>query len=246
MAETNSVLEAQALSRYFGRRQAVKPVTFAMGRGQSLALFGPNGAGKTTLLRLLAGLLRPTSGHAAVAGVDIRSDGALRGQIGLISHQSMLYPALTALENVEFAARLHGVSEPRQASLRSLDTMGIANRATSPVRTLSRGMQQRVSIARAIVHGPSVLLLDEPYTGLDASGAATLSDMLHDLRAGGATMVLVTHNVAEGLAVASHVAVMLDGTLGQLRSTAGVDAASFADEYRAMSAASSGRSRAVA
>src|SRR5438067_4717 len=167
MAETDLVLEARGLSRDFGRRHAVRDLTFGLARGESLALFGPNGAGKTTLLRLLAGLLRPTSGHAVVGGHDIRTDTGLRGRVGLISHQSMLYPALTALENVEFAARLHGVAEARAVSMRALEAMAIASRAMSQVRTLSRGMQQRVSIARAIVHGPVVLLLDEPYTGLD-------------------------------------------------------------------------------
>jgi heme exporter protein A len=240
MAETDLVLEARGLSRDFGRRHAVRDLTFGLARGESLALFGPNGAGKTTLLRLLAGLLRPTAGHAAISGSDIRSDAGLRGRIGLISHQSMLYPPLTSLENVEFSARLHGVPDARAASMRALDAMAIAGRATSQVRTLSRGMQQRVSIARAIVHGPVVLLLDEPYTGLDASGAATLSEMLDGLRRSGATMVLVTHNVAEGLAVASHAAIMLDGRLARFGSTSGIDASTFAREYRAASTAAGG------
>jgi heme exporter protein A len=232
MAETDSVLAAQDLSRDFGRQHAVRSVTFALGRGESLALFGPNGAGKTTLLRLFAGLLRPTSGLAAVSGGDVHEDATLRGRIGLISHQTMLYPALTALENVEFAARLHGVAAPRTSAMRAMERLGIVSRAGSPVRTLSRGMQQRVSIARAIVHAPAVLLLDEPYTGLDAVGAATLSAMLHGLRAQGATLVLVTHNVAEGLAVASHAAIMMRGTLARFSASSGTDAATFARDYR--------------
>lgn len=226
------VLEAHHLSRTFGRQRAVQGLSFMLATGQSLALFGPNGAGKTTLLRLLAGLLRPTAGHASIGGTDIRTDSRIRGRVGLISHQSMLYPALTALENVEFAARLHGVADARGASMRALETLSVAGRAGSYVRTLSRGMQQRVSIARAIVHAPTVLLLDEPYTGLDASGAATLSEMLNGLRAGGATMVLVTHNVGEGLGVASHAAVMLGGKMVRFGSATGIDAADFAREYR--------------
>lgn len=240
MAETDSVLEANELSRTFGRLRAVQGLTFMLASGQSLALFGPNGAGKTTLLRLLAGLLKPTGGNASIAGRDIRTDSTTRGRIGLISHQSMLYPALTALENVEFAARLYGVANARDASRGALETLGVADRATSYVRTLSRGMQQRVSIARAIVHAPAVLLLDEPYTGLDASGATTLSEMLHGLRVGGATMVLVTHNVAEGLGVASHAAVMLNGRLVRFGSAVGIDAAEFTREYRALAVARDG------
>jgi heme exporter protein A len=236
MVETDSVLQATELSRAFGRQQAVRGLTFGLAQGEALALFGPNGAGKTTLLRLLAGLLRPSAGRATIDRVDVRSDAGVRGRVGLISHQSMLYPALTALENVEFAARLHGVDDARNASMRALETIGVANRARSFVRTLSRGMQQRVSIARAIVHAPRVLLLDEPYTGLDASGAASLSELLHGLRGRGATMVVVTHNVGEGLAVASHAGVMLNGRMARFGTATGVDPAGFAREYRDLSA----------
>jgi heme exporter protein A len=144
----------------------------------------------------------------------------------------MLYPALTSLENVEFSARLHGAPSPRDAAMRALETIGMADRAESYVKTLSRGMQQRVSIARAIVHEPKVLLLDEPYTGLDAGGAAALTGLLRDLRGRGATMVLVTHNIEEGLAIASHAAVMMRGELARFGSTGGMDAARFAAEYR--------------
>jgi heme exporter protein A len=232
-------LEATGLTRSFGRQRAVDGVSFALGAGESLALFGPNGAGKTTLLRLLAGLLRPSSGGVVVGGGDVRADAALRGRVGLISHQTMLYPALTALENVQFAARLHGVAAPGAAAMAALARMGIAERAQAMVKTLSRGMQQRVSIARSIVHAPAVLLLDEPYTGLDAAGAATLSRTLHELRLSGASMVLVTHNVGEGLAVATRAAVMLRGRFARETATDGVDAARFADEYRVLAGAES-------
>jgi heme exporter protein A len=227
-------LEATGLTRLFGRQPAVDDVSFALEAGESMALFGPNGAGKTTLLRLLAGLLRPTSGTAVVSGADARSDATVRGRVGLISHQTMLYPALTALENVEFAARLHGVASPASTALASLERMGIAERKGSMVKTLSRGLQQRVSIARAIVHSPRVLLLDEPYTGLDASGAAALSRMIRELRADGAAMLLVTHNVAEGLAVATRATVMLGGRFARTTAAAGVDPVRFAEEYRAL------------
>ena len=227
-------IEATGLTRLFGRQRAVDGVSFALEAGDSMALFGPNGAGKTTLLRLLAGLLRPTSGAAVITGADARSEATVRGRVGLISHQSMLYPALTALENVVFAARLHGVASPGAAALAALDRMGIAGRKDSMVKTLSRGMQQRVSIARAIVHQPSVLLLDEPYTGLDAGGAAALSRMIHELRGHGASVVLVTHNVAEGLAVASHATVMLAGRFERTRMAAGLDPVRFTEEYRAL------------
>ena len=232
-------LEATGLSRLFGRQRAVDDVSFALGSGESMALFGPNGAGKTTLLRMLAGLLRPSSGKAVIGGSDVRAETTVRGRVGLISHQTMLYPALTASENVEFAARLHGVASPANAARAALERMAIADRAGSLVKTLSRGMQQRVSIARAIVHAPAVLLLDEPYTGLDANGAAALSRMLHELRAGGATMVLVTHNVAEGLAVSTRATVMLRGGFVRSLATATLDAHGFAEEYRTLVGAES-------
>lgn len=232
--DMSPTLEAAGLTRAFGRRRAVQSVSFSLDAGNVLALFGPNGAGKTTLLRLLAGLLRPTAGRVAMSGEDIRGGSTARGRVGLISHQTMLYPALTSLENVEFAARLHGVPSPAGAAERALATMGIADRRDSLVKTLSRGMQQRVSIARAIVHEPGVVLLDEPYTGLDASGAAALSSLLGALRQRGSTMVLVTHNIEEGLAVSSHAGVMLRGELVKLIPSDAIDATEFGADYRRM------------
>src|SRR3954471_6852961 len=203
------IVEVSELSRAFGARRALAGVTFSLDAGECLALFGPNGAGKTTLLRVIAGLLKPSEGLVRVRGRALREDGETRSHVGLISHQSMLYGALTARENVEFAARLYGVPDPQGATTEALERMRILDRRNSPVRALSRGLQQRVSIARSIVHEPSVVLLDEPYTGLDAAGAAALTNMLRALRSSGATLVLVTHSVDEGLAVASHAAIML-------------------------------------
>lgn len=227
-----AVVEAEGLTRAFGGRRAVDGVDLHLDRGDCLALFGPNGAGKTTLLRLLAGLLKPTAGTARIAGQELRGDGAVRAQVGLISHQSMLYGPLTARENVEFAARLYGLADPRGAAERALAAMRILDRADAPVRALSRGMQQRVSIARATVHEPRVVLLDEPYTGLDAAGSAALTTMLERLRATGATLVLVTHNVGEGLALATHAAIMQAGRFLRYERCADVDPGAYVAGYR--------------
>jgi heme exporter protein A len=226
------VLQADGLTRAFGGRRAVHGVSLELDAGECLALFGPNGAGKTTLLRLLAGLLKPTAGNARINGQPLRGDAAARGQVGFISHQSMLYGPLTVRENVELAARLYGVREPAAAARQALAEMRVLDREQSPVRALSRGLQQRVSIARALVHRPRVLLLDEPYTGLDALGAATLTEMLARLRGDGATLVLVTHNIAEGLDVATQAAVMHRGRVVRRERREELDADRYADTYR--------------
>ena len=209
-------------------------VSLALAGGDCLALFGPNGAGKTTLLRMLAGLLSPSAGEARVGGQPIARDPEVRARVGLISHHAMLYAALTAQENVAFAARLYGLRDPEGAAREALARMRVLDRADTPVRRLSRGLQQRVSIARAMVHEPRVVLLDEPFTGLDEAGARALTDALTTLKAHGAALVLVTHNLTEGLALGTHVAVMQAGRLVLERPRAAVDDAAFAAEYRAL------------
>lgn len=235
MTDPVPVVQAAGLARQFGRRTAVDDVDLALNAGDCLALFGPNGAGKTTLLRLVAGLLKPTRGTVQVTGVDMRRDARARGAVGLISHQSMLYAPLTARENVEFAARLQGLPDPRAACRDALDAMRVLDRADVPVRTLSRGLQQRVSIARATVHAPRVVLLDEPYSGLDEAGAQALTTLLQLLLGRGATLIVVTHNVAEGLALATHAAIMTHGRFARFERRlvpSGFDAQRYAAEYR--------------
>ena len=226
------MISTSALGRRFGGRQAVRDVTLSLGAGDCLALFGPNGAGKTTLLRMLAGLLRPTEGQGEVAGVAIPGGATLRGAVGYISHASMLYGALSARENVELTAKLFGMRDPRAAAAQALARMEISERSDTPVRLLSRGMQQRVTIARATVHSPRVVLLDEPFTGLDDSGSAALGAHLAALRAGGTTMVLVTHQIPEGLALATHAAIMHAGRLVRIESGETIDPTSYLAIYR--------------
>ena len=213
-------VEAHDLVRSFGGRRAVNGVSFALAGGECLAVFGPNGAGKTTLLRILAGLLKPTSGTARIGGVDLPGGPEVRGVVGLISHASMLYGALTARENVELAAKLYGVVDARDAAMHSLERMRVADRAETPVRALSRGLQQRVSVARAMVHEPEVVLLDEPFTGLDAAGAH------------GAALILVTHNIEEGLSLATRAAIMYGGCFARVEEREGLDASAYAASYR--------------
>ena len=228
------VLLAEGLVRRYGNRNVVDGVSLALGAGECLALFGPNGAGKTTLLRMLGGLLKPAAGKAALHRHALPGDATVRRLVGVISHHTMLYAPLTALENVRFAAEAFGLADPERTSRTALERLRVADRADTPVRMLSRGLQQRVAIARALVHGPRLVLLDEPYTGLDETGARALTDALRALRSEGAAMVLVTHHIAEGLALATQAAVMLQGKfVATERATPqGFDVAGYAARYR--------------
>ena len=224
-------VEAAGLVRAFGARRAVDGLSFTLGAGDCLALFGPNGAGKTTALRMLAGLLSPTSGRAAIEGVALPKPEA-RARVGLISHRTMLYEALTARENVRFAAELHGLADREDAVQHALEQLRVADRAEVPVRALSRGLQQRVAIARAIVHAPEVLLADEPYTGLDEQGAAALTALLRERRDAGAALIVVTHHLHEGLALATHAAIMRAGRFARFERAEGLERDRYAAEYR--------------
>ncbi len=206
-------------------------VDVTLAPGQCLALFGPNGAGKTTLLRVLAGLRRATAGTVQIAGQPV-GDIATRAFTGLISHQVMLYAALTARENVTFTARLYGVPDPAGAAMAALERLGVADRADTAVRALSRGLMQRVAIARAIVHAPRVLLADEPYTGLDAAGAAALTATLDGLVSAGTALVLVTHQVSEGLALAHHAMILNAGRVVRHDPAPPLDPVRYAADYR--------------
>lgn len=229
-------LDADGLVRAFGGRKAVNGVSLALAEGDCLALFGPNGAGKTTLLRLLGGLLKPTRGITRLHGTPLPGPAETRRLVGLISHHAMLYPALTVRENVRFAAECQGVPDADAATTRVLERLRVRDREHMAVRFLSRGLQQRVSIARALVHGPRLVLLDEPYTGLDEVGALAFTDALRDLKAGGATLVLVTHNLVEGLSLATRAVIIRDGAFvhDEPLPPEGFDLPSFQARYRAL------------
>jgi heme exporter protein A len=225
---------AESLTRKFGARAVVKDVSLSLDEGECLALFGPNGAGKTTLLRMLGGLLRPTKGRVTLHGHELPGESATRRLLGVISHRSMLYDALTVRENVLFAAECQGLRDARGATDAVLERLLVHDRAHTPVRLLSRGLQQRVSIARALVHGPRLVLLDEPYTGLDEIGARALTEALRALKASGATVVMITHNLAEGLELASEAVIMREGVFVNVmpRPANGYDVSAYSARYR--------------
>jgi len=214
------MLRAEGLRHSFGAVRALDDVSFTVNPGQTLAVFGPNGAGKTTLLKVLAGLIQPQAGRAHV-------DGGRRA-IGWIGHQPQLYGQLTVIENLRFWASLYD-TEP---SADLLARLGIQEHANRPVRALSRGLVQRVAIARALVHDPRVLLLDEPFTGLDRTAAEALSRLLGHHAAAGRATVLVTHNVEEGTELATDVAFMRNGRFVHCAPRSGRDPSDIAAEYR--------------
>jgi len=200
----------------------LRDIDLTLAQSEALAVAGPNGAGKTTLLRLLAGLMRPTSGEVRVLGRPLtRGEGKVRRALGLVSHQSLLYDDLTLLENLMFAATLYGLERPREASLAALESAGLANRADESPRRLSRGLTQRAAIARALLHQPRVLLLDEPFTALDAASAERLREELRRRLAEGLGVVIVTHHLSEVWTVANRVAVLVDGRWAAVEPRAG-------------------------
>jgi heme exporter protein A len=217
---TDAAVACAGLGRAYGDRAVLRDVTFELPRGATLAVFGANGAGKTTLLRLLATLLRPHAGTAAVLGRELPREGwAVRGRIGLLGHDPMLYRDLSARENLRYHARLHGATAERAERL--LDAVGMRLRADEPVRTLSRGMTQRVAVCRAVLHEPELLLLDEPLANLDPGAAALVEPLIG--RASGATRVLISHDVEQGLAEADRVLGLRDGAVELLGDAVGAD-----------------------
>jgi heme exporter protein A len=181
-------IELADVSRAYGERVALSGVTLSLEEGETLAVFGANGAGKTTLLRILATLLRPHHGVARVYGHALPREGwAVRAKIGFLGHDPLLYRDLSARENLRFHARLHGVGFERVDSL--LEAVGLRARADDPVHTFSRGMVQRTAVCRAVLHSPSLLLLDEPFAGLDPGAAAAIAPLLTGTR------VVISHDV---------------------------------------------------
>jgi heme exporter protein A len=229
---------ARGLEKWYGPLAAVRGIDLELSPGELLTVFGPNGAGKSTLLRMLCGAVRPTAGTVEVGGERVGGEGeGWKRRVGLLSHQTFLYGGLTADENLRFFARLHALPEPRRAAEEGLRAVGLWERRDHRVRGFSRGMQQRLALARTLLHEPEVVFLDEPYTGLDPHAAAMLRAVLERLRDGRRTVVLVTHNLSQGLEQADVVAVQVAGRFVSLERRGDVDAAGWEREYTARVAA---------
>jgi heme ABC exporter ATP-binding subunit CcmA len=194
-------VELADVSRHFGRRRAVSHVSLAVNDGDILGLLGPNGAGKSTLIGMLATLVQPTSGTVSYGGRSAGEAGpGIRGRVGLLAHELHLYPELSAAQNLAFFAELYGL-DAKTAVKPALERAGLADRADDSVSSFSRGMRQRLALERALLHKPRLVLLDEPFTGLDDSAVTIVSRRLKNLAAAGAIIVLATHDLdlADGL-----------------------------------------------
>ncbi|HEY2216488.1 MAG TPA: ABC transporter ATP-binding protein [Solirubrobacteraceae bacterium] len=218
----STAIEADGLARHYGEREALSGVSLSLAQGQTLVVFGPNGAGKTTLLR-------PHAGRVQVLGESVPDRAwAVRGRIGLLGHEPLLYRELTARENLSFYARLHGVGGERVEQV--LEAVQMGGRAEEPLRTLSRGMVQRVAVARAVLHEPDLLLLDEPRSNLDPAAVELVEPLIG--AASGRTRVVCSHDPSGGLAEADVVLGLRQGRAAMLAPVAEIDAAAVTELYR--------------
>ena len=214
--QSSSIINIETLVKAYGFLPVLKGIDVTIQRGQFLALLGPNGSGKSTLLRLLTGLTKPTSGVIRIGGWRMPDEAAsVRGQIGLVSHKSLLYDNLTARENLRFFADLYNLpTSDLQARIETLlDKVGLKKRGNSLVRTFSRGMLQRLSIARALLHDPHVLLFDEPYTGLDQDAGDILDDLLLQSQEDGHTIIMATHQLERAARLCDRILILSRGRI---------------------------------
>jgi heme exporter protein A len=205
-----SAVVVDGVWKFYGDYAALRDIHLEAGKGSCLALIGRNGAGKTTLLRTVAGFSRPGKGEIRVFGTPPR-EAETRRQMGFIGHGISVYDELSALENLTLYGKLYGLADPRRSALEWLERTGLERVKDGLVREFSRGMRQRLAVARAFLHEPSVLLLDEPFTALDDRAIAVLQRLLREALAAGKTIVMSTHQLREALELASHVALLVRG-----------------------------------
>lgn len=227
-----NAIETKKLTKVFGDRKALDKVSIEVPEGAFLSIFGPNGAGKTTLVRTLATLSRATSGTTLVAGFDAKEEpDKVREHIGLISHNPMLYPDLTAMENLMFTAQLYGVVNAEERVRELLRAVELDHRRFDVVRTFSRGMTQRLSIARALMNDPDVVFLDEPYAGLDPHAVEIFDGLIEQLR-DGRTFIMVSHDLQKGFDVCTHALVLARGRVVSYARKEDIDFEEFRQLYR--------------
>jgi heme exporter protein A len=207
-------IEVKRLIKSYGEHHALRGIDLSVKWGDILAIFGPNGAGKTTLLKVLATLVKPSAGDVSVAGFNLKQDAIMiRRRIGVVTHQTLLYDDLSAYENLRFYGKMYDVSNLRDRINQLVAQVGLESRIHDPVRTLSRGMQQRLAIARALIHDPPVLLLDEPGTGLDQHASAMFATILNSAANKQRAILMTSHSLEQGAALSNRIAIMADGKI---------------------------------
>lgn len=212
--EPHSILQINGLTKKFGMKRALNLVDLSVFEGDFITLFGPNGAGKTTFLKTISTIVKPTSGKIFFKGERVTEESIyLREQIGLVSHNSLLYEDLTARENLYFFSRIYGIVDKDKRIDELLKKVGLYHRQHDLVRTFSRGMIQRLSIARAVIHDPPILLLDEPYTGLDIQAIQILDELMEELKSTHRTFIMTSHDINKGFEHANRVAILSEGRL---------------------------------
>ena len=227
------MIEVHRLVKTFGLKPVLRGLDFRAEPGEFVALLGPNGAGKTTMLRILASLSRPTFGEVRVAGYALPGQAsAVRRLLGVVSHQPLLYGDLTAEENLRFYARMYGLNDGARRASETLESLGLTARRRDLVRQFSRGMQQRLAIGRALLHDPQVMLLDEPYTGLDQDASAMLDGLLRHVAAGGRTVVMTSHDLPRAADLATRIDVLSKGVIAASVPQAQITPTGLIDLYR--------------
>ncbi|SFM20582.1 heme exporter protein A [Methanolobus profundi] len=212
----DSIISLTGLSKSFGRRKALNNIDLVIGKGEFVAIFGPNGAGKTTLLKIMSTIIEPTKGNVLINGIDSKKDPSkIRGMIGAISHETYLYDELTARENLEFFAHMYDIDKDHIDDRIDdiLKNVNLFQRADERAGSFSRGMKQRLSIARALLHQPSILLMDEPYTGLDQHAAANFERVLMGTGNSDVTRIMITHNIERAFELCDRMLIMDRGEL---------------------------------
>ncbi len=232
-ASQTSVIDAQELTKFFGNYPALRGIDLEVRQGESVAIFGPNGAGKTTLIKVLATIMQPSSGRVLIDGLNLKNNAEeIRCRIGVVAHQTFLYNNLTAYENLEFYGRMYDVSRRKERIHEVVARVEMTSRLHDRVGTLSRGMQQRLSIARSLLHKPAIMLLDEPETGLDQQATSMLWEALQTGGKGKRSIIFTTHNLELGLELGDRLLILDKGKIVYEKLGQALDLAGLREAYQ--------------
>lgn len=206
------MIETKALVKTIGDKMILRGINLSIKKGETVAILGPNGAGKSTVLKILGGLIKPTSGEIKINGLDLKKDSYdSKRKIGFLAHNSFLYDHLTPLENLKFFGKLYGVVNIEERAKKLIDEVGLSVFTHDPVQSFSRGMIQRIAIARAIIHEPEILLFDEPHTGLDQQAIKILNDVIIRMKQEGSTILMVTHDFGQAIETCDRFIIIKNG-----------------------------------